>query len=266
MALETLDLWSLVRSRPQIDPRDLADAVVNQAAEEPLDYRTRLLIRDSVEALMSYWGEKKAAAWLEQAPTSDKIQTICQEEFEEVGFPSIRKRLVDKTDPETIRQYFVQLGHELTSTVAIAVGGGCALILPGYVARFTEDIDVVGEMPAEIRTKYQLLDELEKVHGLHMGHVQPHYFPQRWHERVHSFGVYDHLQVSLVDVCDVFLSKLFSSRMKDFEDLKVLGRQLDKDVLARRLLTTCQSFLADPHLKELAMKNWKILYGEELPQ
>ena len=54
MALQTLDLWSLVRGRPQIDPRDLADAVVNQAAEESLDYRTRLLIRDSVEALRAY--------------------------------------------------------------------------------------------------------------------------------------------------------------------------------------------------------------------
>jgi len=31
MAMQTLDLWSLVRSRPQIDPQDLADAVVSQA-------------------------------------------------------------------------------------------------------------------------------------------------------------------------------------------------------------------------------------------
>ena len=56
MALQTLDLWSLVRGRPQIDPHDLADAVAAQAAAD-LDYRTRLLIRDSVEALRGYWGQ-----------------------------------------------------------------------------------------------------------------------------------------------------------------------------------------------------------------
>jgi hypothetical protein len=265
MALKTLDLWSLVRSRPQIDPQDLADAVVSQAAEEPLDYRTRLLIRDSVDALKNYWGEMKVADWLVQSPWADKLRTICTEEFDEVGFPSIRKRLMDKTDPESIRQYFQALGFELRATTQIAVGGGCALILPGYISRFTEDIDVVGEVPAEIRTKYQLLDDLEKLHGLHMGHVQSHYFPRDWQDRVHSFGVYNHLQVSLVNVYDVFLSKLFSARVKDMADLKVLLPQLDKGELTRRFLATCKDFVATERLKEIAQKNWQILTGEELP-
>jgi hypothetical protein len=266
MATQTLDLWSLVRGRPQIDPHDLADAVVQQAAEEPLDYRTRLLIRDSVDALKVHWGNPRAERWLTECPLHDKIETICHEGFDEIGFPSIRKRLMDKTDPETIRQYFQQLGFALRQTVQIAVGGGCALILPGYVSRFTEDINVVGEVPADIRTKYQLLDDLEKLHGLHMGHVQPHYFPQGWQERVHAFGVYNHLQVSLVDVYDVFLSKLFSARIKDMGDLKVLLPQLEKETLIARFLTTCEDFLAAPRLKEIAEQNWKILIGEGLPQ
>ena len=99
-----------------------------------------------------------------------------------------------------------------------------------------------------------------------MGHVQSHYFPQGWQERVHSFGVYNHLQVSLVDVVDVFLSKLFSARIKDMADLKVLLPQLDKEVIVRRLRESCQDFLAAASLKELAEKNWQILFGEELPQ
>lgn len=265
MALQTLDLWSLVRGRPQIDPRDLADAVVHQAAEESLDYRTRLLIRDSVDALRKYWGNNKTADWLVQSAFPEKIQSICEEDFAEVGFPSIKKRLMDKTEPDTIRQYFQTLGFALRAPLSIAVGGGCALILPGYISRFTEDIDIVGEVPAEIRSKFQLLDDLEKLHGLHMGHVQPHYFPQGWKERAHSFGVYNHLNVSLVDVYDVFLSKLFSARMKDMADLKVLLPQLEKDVLSRRFLATCKDFLSAPRLKEIAEQNWQILFGEELP-
>jgi hypothetical protein len=266
MVAKILDLWSLVRGRPQIDPNDLADAVARQAAEEPLDYRTRLLIRDSVEALKGYWGSPRVERWLVENPSHEKIEAICGDKFDEVGFPSIRKRLMDKTDPETIRQYFQQLGFELRQTVQIAVGGGCALILPGYVSRFTEDIDIVGEIPTEIRTQYKLLDDLEKLHGLHMGHVQPHYFPSGWANRVHSFGVYNHLQVSLVDVYDVFLSKLFSVRMKDMGDLKVLLQHLDKGVLVRRLLDTCKDFMATARLKEIAEKNWQILFGEPLPQ
>jgi hypothetical protein len=265
MKTKPLDLWTLVRGRPQIDPNDLADAVVAQVAEEPLDYRTKLLIRDSVEALKNYWGEPRVDAWLTGCSRRNNIGEICNEEFNEIGFPSIRKRLMDKTDPDTIRQYFRQLGYELRDTVKIAVGGGCALILPGYVSRFTEDIDVVGEVPEEIRTKYQFLDEMEKLHGLHMGHVQPHYFPLGWRDRVHAFGIFNHLQVSLVDVYDVFLSKLFSIRVKDMGDLKVLLPQLDKEVLVDRFQRTCNDFLAAPRLKEIAEKNWNILFGEELP-
>jgi len=204
MALQTLDLWSLVRGRPQIDPNDLAEAVVNQAAEEPLDYRTRLLIRDSVDALKGFWGEQRVQSWLMDCPLQDKIDCICRNEFDEVGFPSIKKRLMAKTDPETIRQYFQKLGFELSQTVHIAVGCGCALILPGYVSRFTEDIDVVGEVPDEIRTKHFPLGDLAKRYGLTLSHVQAHNYPKGWQERVQLFGVFNHLEVSLVDVYDVF--------------------------------------------------------------
>src|SRR5262245_18319499 len=132
MATQTLDLWTLVRGRPQIDPNDLAEAVVNQAAEEDLDYRTRLLIRDSVDALRDYWGALRLERWFNERPYQERITKIIGEQFDEVGFPSIKKRLMDTTDPETVKQYFRQLGQELRETVKIAVAGGCALILPGY--------------------------------------------------------------------------------------------------------------------------------------
>jgi hypothetical protein len=266
MATQTVDLWTLVRGRPQIDPNDLAEAVVHQAAEEDLDFRTRLLIRDSVNALRDYWGAERADRWLQKCPMNDRIRVVCAEPFAETGFPSILKRLMDKTDPDTIRQYFRQLGYELRQTIQIAVGGGCALILPGYISRFTEDIDVVGEVPEEIRNNHRLLDELEQLHGLHLGHVQTHYFPKGWRGRIHSFGVFNNLQVSLVDVYDVFLSKLFSARMKDMGDLKVLLPQLNNDILVDRFRTTCMDFLTAPGLQEIAKKNWHILFGEDLPQ
>src|SRR5947208_2587366 len=105
MAVQAKDLWSLALDHSWIDPRELADAVGEQARHEPLDYRTRLLIRDSIDALRTYWGEERLREWLAGQPRARRIADICQETFERPGFPSLRDRLVDKTDPETVRQY-----------------------------------------------------------------------------------------------------------------------------------------------------------------
>ena len=180
MALDTLDLWSLVRGRPQIDPNDLADAVVSEAAEESLDYRTRLLIRDSVEALKGYWGDQRVERRLAGCPLYDKIITICQDEYEKVGFPSIKKRLMEKTDPETIQQYFRELSRRVHKTLRLPVGGSIALISPGLLVRHTDDIDVVDEVPQELREQFQMLEDLNQRYGLLLTHFQQHYLPSGW--------------------------------------------------------------------------------------
>jgi hypothetical protein len=265
MVARIRDLWSLALDFPQVDPNDLAEAVRQQAGEEPLDYRTRLLIRDSVDALTSYWGESRAARWLANTPTGPTIRAICRQEYEEIGFPSLRRRLMDKTRPETIRQFLEEAGRSLHNPIRIYVGGSVALIMPGYVNRRTEDIDIVGEVPKELRENYALMDALKARYTLYLGHVQPHYFAKGWQNRAHSLDTFGRLQVFLLDVHDVFLSKLFSMRDKDRDDLRVLIPQLDKDVLVRHFKENADDFLAAPDLKQLATDNWKILFGEDLP-
>ena len=211
MPLQTLDLWNLVRKRPQIDPRDLAEAICGEVRHEALDYRTRLLIRDSVEALRLHWGANRLDEWLGDCAECEQIQTICRESFDKVGYPSLRKRLMEKTDPDDIRQYFAYLGEKLTRAVRVDVAGSVALILPGYLSRHTEDIDVVGEVPSDIRNNHSLMSTLETSFGLKLGHVQSHYFPSGWRDRVHSLNVFDQLHVFLVDVYNVALSKFFST-------------------------------------------------------
>jgi hypothetical protein len=266
MALQTLDLFNLVRKRPQIDPRDLAEAIRGEVHQTSLDYRTRLLVRDSVEALRLYWGNSRLEQWLSQCPEQDIIRTICNDEYDKIGFPSLRNRLMEKTEPEAILQFFTHLGKKLRQTIRVEIAGSVALILPGYLSRHTEDIDVVGEVPKDIRDDHALVSALETSYGLKLGHVQTHYFPAGWRDRVHSFDVFDRLQVFLVDVYDVALSKLFSARLKDLEDLRVLKPQVDKDVLTARFRSSAGDFLAAPRLKQLAQDNWQILYGEPLPQ
>ena len=172
---------------------------------------------------------------------------------------------MEKTQPEVIRQYFEQLGQNIPMKLHLDIAGAVSLILPGYIERSTGDIDVVGEIPAEIRSMHKLLDDLEALHGLHLGHIQTNYFPAGWSDRVHSFGLYRRLEVSLLDVYDVFMSKLFSARIKDLGDLKVLAPQLEKVKLVERFKSNCGGFVVVDRLKELANNNWRILFAEDLP-
>jgi hypothetical protein len=265
MPVRAHDLWSLVWGKPHIDPDDLAAAVEEQADEPDLDYRTRLLIRDSVEALRGYWGERRANDWLAGSPARERLQAICAEPFERPGFPTIQRRLMEKTDPAVVQQLFRELGSRVRHRLRLAVGGSIALILPGYLERATTDIDVVDELPPEIRSQHALLDDLQKRYGLLLAHFQSHYLPSGWDQRLHYQDTYGDLQVYLVDVYDVFLSKLFSIRSKDLDDMRLLLPQLDKDTLARRLKDTTASMLAAEDLRKRAEQNWYILFGEALP-
>jgi hypothetical protein len=265
MAVQTKDLWRLVKGRPQVDPHDLADAIEEQVGQEPLDYRTRLLVRDSVEALRNYWGSPRLTDWLAQTERRDQIEAICCESFEEIGFPTLARRLMDKTDPEDIRQFLREVGVQLSRPLKVFIGGSAALILPGHLARATDDIDVVDEVPSEIRTQYRLLDQLKARFGLEMRHFQSHFLPQDWEKRVHSLAPFGKIQAYLVDPYDVLLSKLFSARDKDRDDLRIALQQLDKAALVRKLKEHCAALLAVPDLRQKAEKNWYILFGESLP-
>src|SRR5438105_4685905 len=99
MPLQAHDLWTLVKGRPEIDPDDLAAAIAEQVREPDLDYRTRLLIRDGADALRDYWGPARFQRWLAGRAERERLEGVFREDFERAGFPSIRRRLMEKTDP-----------------------------------------------------------------------------------------------------------------------------------------------------------------------
>jgi Nucleotidyltransferase of unknown function (DUF6036) len=86
-----------------------------------------------------------------------------------------------------------------------------------------------------------------------------------WRNRIHSLDLFGDVLVYLVDPYDVVLSKIYSAREKDRDDLRAVVPQLDKDTLLRKLKETTQSMLAAPDLRTKAENNWKILFGEPLP-
>ena len=82
---------------------------------------------------------------------------------------------MDAIQPETVLQFFRELGMQLPTPSSINVGGAIALILANKISRATEDVDVVDEVPADIRSRHALLESLAKRYGLHLTHFQSHF-------------------------------------------------------------------------------------------
>ena len=265
MATRTKDLWGLVKGKPYVDSTELAEAIREQVGRAPLDFRTRLLIRDSMEALKSYWSEERLRNWLARCPERVALEAIWAEDLGKPGFPSLVERIMSKTDPEDIRRFLRDLSMQVHRPVRLLVGGSAALILPGQLSRVTDDIDVVDEIPAEVRSLHQLHQELKKRYGLHLAHFQSHYLPSAWERRLHSVAPFGNIQVYLVDPYDVVVSKLFSERPKDRDDLQMVVSQMDKEVLTERVRRDTAPLRADEKLRQAAEKNWYILFGESLP-
>lgn len=260
------ELWNLVWGKPAIDPDQLAAALAAAARGDALDYRDRLLIRDGAQALEDYWGREKLSDWVRQNQLLAHLEPIRTQTPGPVGYPFIKDRLMPRTAPDTIRQLLRELSTRLHHPAAVVLGGSAALILHGTLTRATKDIDIVDEVPPEIRADHAFLAQLGQRYSLAVTHFQSPYLPTGWDGRVHTLGAFGRLSVALVDVPDIFLRKLFSPRSKDLDDLRLLLPTLDRDSLVRRLRDTCGSFLADASLRAHAERNWYILTGDPLPE
>src|SRR6266536_2619255 len=97
-------LWDLVWGKPEVDPAALAEAIEREVDRGGLDFRTRLLIRDSTEALGWYWGAERLEAWLWHTRARGRIEAIRREDLGESGFPLLKEQLVERTAPETVKQ------------------------------------------------------------------------------------------------------------------------------------------------------------------
>jgi hypothetical protein len=264
------ELWELVRGKPEVDPAALAQAIERElehdGGENRPDFRTCLLIRDSTDALKEYWGTKRFKEWLRDSRIGAKVEAIRKHKLGEAGFPSLKDQLMDKTSPETVKRYFRDLGSSISEPVTLEIGGSIALILGGYLSRSTEDVDVVDEIPIALRRKRSVLADLQKSYQLLLTHFQSHYLPAGWRDRLQYVGDFGSLKIYSVDVYDVFLSKLFSSRRKDLDDMRIIEPKLDKQYLIKQLLSSTAKLMKEADLKENAEKNWYILFDEKLPQ
>ena len=260
---ETSGLWLLIRRGPTVDPTDLVAAVEAECRQPEHDFRTQLLIRDALRAVAGYWGERLLSARL------SPLAATMRERFESVdlggdrGFPTLMKRIMDRTTPEALTKFMRDLGRLAQQPCRIDIGGSAALLLRELIERHTDDIDAVDEVPAALRTQYARLDELVALHKLRLAHFQSHYLPDGWAQRVESFGTFGDLSVFLVSPVDIFVGKLFSQRLKDRSDLLTLQSQLSWPAVVDRLTYSTRSLRAVARSLEAAEHNWYVLTGEQ---
>jgi hypothetical protein len=259
------DLWSLVLDSLTVDPGDLLRAVDAECLKPSLDFRTRLLIRDSLNALSDRGGTRRPLDQLSM-PARARAEQVLAEDLGEVRFPSLPRRLVDRTRSDKILSFLAEVGTACRSPCRIDVGGSSALILRELLDRFTEDVDAIDEVPAAIRQSYDLVDRLVARYNLRLTHFQSHYLPAGWERRVQSFGMFGQLSVSLVDPVDIVVGKLFSRREKDLDDVRVLRPLLDWPTVVSRLQSSAGPLRADARSLEAATHNWYVLTGDPLPQ
>jgi hypothetical protein len=262
---QTPDAWQLVWGQPHIDSATLVAAIEAELQQNlHPDYRTRLLVRDAMKAIRSFWGARKFARWLNSSQVAECIRAILDEPLAEEGFPYIRRRLVNSIQSAQIEQIFTLLGQAVHERIEVYVAGSIPTLIKGLTARPTEDIDIVDEVPSEIRKQKAVLRKIQTDYGLNLGHVQSRYLPSGWQDRRQFLGDFGGLRVYLVDPYDIFVSKLSSKKEKHKDDLRVLATKLDKEIAKGRLLRDGQAFLTDPRQRPQIEENWRFIFQEPL--
>lgn len=257
--------WELIWGQPYIDANRLASAIEFELANNSRqDFRTRLLIRDAVHALMSYKTTKQFAEWLNRSPEKLKIEGILREDLGEVGFHNIRERLVTNIRRNELEQVFELLGRNVSKRTEVCLAGSIPTLMTDLTARPTDDIDFIDEVPDSIRQQRDMLNQIARKYGLTLGHVQSHYLPKNWETRRQLFGTYGNLLVYVADEYDIFVSKLSSKLEKHQDDLRVMSNQLNKEIIKERLKDDGKAFLESTFDRPTIESNWEFIYREPL--
>jgi Nucleotidyltransferase of unknown function (DUF6036) len=262
-------LWNLLAT-PTIDPATLARTIESVLGQPHLDWRTLQLVKEGWEALehsiepsvlSDFLIERKALQIKEsiRARLADDA-----EGHRQVKFPSLKDRLMPHLSPITVRQFLRELGTAVESSTVITIGGAASLILRDLLSRATEDVDIVDEVPVEIRAERHVLEELSSRYGLHLTHFQSHYLSPGWESRTTDLGTFGKIQVRLVDPLDIIAGKVFSARPKDLDDFRLLSLTLEKEALQHRVLQRSSSLDPGDQARRQAIRNWYIVYGDDL--
>lgn len=260
------ELWAMTWTRRQIDADAVAGTLARLLRGGPQDFRTLLLVRDTLHALEERWGSGWLRTWAAVNGVADAVAAVQRDAgLDATAFRSMSERLMTPTTIETILAFLRDLGGQLREPTRIVVDGSIALILKEKLSRATEGIDIVDALPVELARSHDLLRELVERHGLLLTHFQSHYLPAGWEARTCSLGGFGRLDVAVLDPYDVLVSKLFCKRTKDFDDLRTSLHRFDLQRVKDRIASSTRGFRSEPRLSDAGEHNWYVLTGASLP-
>ena len=124
-----------------------------------------------------------------------------------------------------------------TRKTLLYVGGGAALLLAYEGQLATEDVDVIGVKEQLLKKLYQLAGKGSDIHretGYYLDVVPPGKFPQEWgwKGRAKADGLpgVAHIEIRVLELHDLILSKLKRFAGKDQEDIKWLCDRPEFDI------------------------------------
>src|SRR5437016_5045274 len=109
------DLWELVYLKPWIDPNALLAAVSRECANPAPDFRTRLLLRDSFDALKHHFGPAVIENRLDKN-VRQFLDRLGAEDLGEPKFLNLERRMANSLDPQTILQFLRDLGSKVPTS------------------------------------------------------------------------------------------------------------------------------------------------------
>jgi hypothetical protein len=148
----------------------------------------------------------------------------------ETAFHAIRKRLVDRVDSIPLARILELLGGRgIPGRIEINIAGSIPTRIKGRIARPTDDIEPVAEVPEAILRQRDVPRRIEVDVGLAFGYVPPRDPPPNWRARRRWFGDFGGLRVDPLDEYDLSVSPLSSEEAKHRSDLDVLALELGKE-------------------------------------
>lgn len=260
-------LWRIVTRSSSISPKALLVRLANALRTPDPDPRSIVLMRECFGALGRTLGRnfvaQKIAGHAETAVDLRLMQDITSHSIEPNKFPSILPRLIEPISAQNVIECLRDVSTQLRERVSIVVGGSSVLLLKHLIERATENIDVLDELPEELRDQHAVLDDIKARHRLSITHAASHYLPTGWNTRTWSLDKFGPLDVRVVDPIDLLVSKLFSKRAKDFRDVKDCWDLIDHAEFRQRLSQDTHLLRGNSEVLAAAVRNWFVLTGEE---
>jgi hypothetical protein len=138
---------------------------------------------------------------------------------------------IDSKASQNLFEFLKNIDDQVPNTrkTLLYVGGGAAMLLAYEGPLATEDVDVIGVKELLLKELYQRAGKGSEIHretGYYLDIVPPGKFPQEWgwKGRALSVGLPDvaHIELKVLELHDLILSKLKRFAGKDQEDIKWL--------------------------------------------